>query len=80
MRFPSLTALFIALFALFSSELYLWSPGDALSDFLAAVAYASPIPPQGAISKRCSSTGDCRNAEVPSSVSANWRFGQSTIV
>jgi len=67
MRCNSLTALFFALFALFSSGLHL--QGSELTSFsdlltlLAALAYAAPVAPQGEMNKRQCQWAGCRYTE-----------------
>jgi hypothetical protein len=65
MRSTALTALFFALFALFSSGLHFqkYASTTVLTIFfLAAVAYAAPVVPEGVISKRQCTMSSCRNA------------------
>ncbi|KAI0000919.1 hypothetical protein BJV77DRAFT_1095993 [Russula vinacea] len=70
MRSTALNTLFFALFALSSVGYFSEVHTDKLSDFFAAVAYAAPADPQGAISKRQGCMGPlCRFAAPTTSSS-----------
>ena len=60
----ALTALFLALLALFSSEYHFQITSDEyFLTLFVAMAYAAPIAPQGAIlNRQCSMAGGCRDA------------------
>ncbi len=62
MRCTALTAVFFALFALFSSAFRSRLHVDDVLTLFAALAYAAPIPQGAMLEGRQCSMSDCRNA------------------